>query len=191
MLIEGDQEDADESSILNEDELNEILARSEEEANLFFQIDKDNARLKEKRIAEGGWTSDLITVEDLPEIYRSEEAPRQAQEEVLVGRGHRRRNNVVYDENMTEQDFIRVRSCGLQPFFSLITTILEHRWVLYRRRTWSKCSSPSSAFGVQAQQKDGGVRLRRRGNAEAPWSSSQRYQSEKEEGQGGYTITAR
>lgn len=113
MLIEGDQEDADESSILNDDEVNEILARSEEEANLFFQIDKDNARLKEKRIAEGGWVTDLISVEELPEIYRSDEAPRLAQEEVLVGRGHRRRNNVVYDENMTEQDFIRVRSLQL------------------------------------------------------------------------------
>lgn len=121
MLIEGDQEDADESSILNEDELNEILARSEEEANLFFQIDKDNARLKEKRIAEGGWVSDLMTVEELPEIYRSDEAPRQAQEEVLVGRGHRRRNNVVYDENMTEQDFIRVRSLRLTTY-----TLADH-----------------------------------------------------------------
>jgi ATP-dependent helicase STH1/SNF2 len=119
MLIEGDQEDADESSIINDDELNEILARSEEEANLFFQIDKDNARLREKRIAEGGWVSDLMTVEELPEMYRSDEAPRQAQEEVLVGRGHRRRNNVVYDENMTEQDFIRVRSLQFTKFTPL------------------------------------------------------------------------
>jgi ATP-dependent helicase STH1/SNF2 len=107
-LIEGDQDDAEESSILTLDEMNEILARSEEEANLFHQIDKDIARENEQRAAAGGYTTDLITVEELPEIYRSDQAPRLVQEVQAVGRGHRKRNNVVYEENLTELDFIKV-----------------------------------------------------------------------------------
>ena len=66
-----------------------------------------------------------------PEIYRSEEAPRQAQEEVLVGRRHRRRNSVVYDENMTEQDFIRVRSLRLTIYSLADHRDPEHRRVLH------------------------------------------------------------
>jgi hypothetical protein len=90
--------------------MNEILARDEEEANLFHQIDKEITRENQQRIAAGGWRTDLITVDELPEIYRSDQAPRLEQEVQAVGRGHRKRNNVVYEENMTEQDFIRVRS---------------------------------------------------------------------------------
>lgn len=108
-LIEGDQDDAEESSILTLDEMNEILARSEEEANLFHQIDKDIARENEQRAAAGGYGTDLITVEELPDIYRSDQAPRLVQEVQAVGRGHRKRNNVVYEENLTELDFIKVR----------------------------------------------------------------------------------
>lgn len=88
--------------------MNEILARSEEEANLFHQIDKEIARENEQRVLAGGWRTDLITVEELPEIYRSEQAPRLEQDVQLVGRGHRKRNNVVYEENITEQEFIKV-----------------------------------------------------------------------------------
>lgn len=93
---------------MNNDELNEILARNEEEANLFHQIDKEIARENEQRIAAGGYKSDLITVEELPDIYRSNQAPKLEQDVQMVGRGHRKRNNVVYEENMTEQDFIKV-----------------------------------------------------------------------------------
>lgn len=88
--------------------MNEILARSEEEANLFYQMDKEIARANEQRIAAGGWKTDLIVTEELPDIYRSEHAPKLDQDVQLVGRGHRKRNNVVYEENMTEQDFIKV-----------------------------------------------------------------------------------
>lgn len=88
--------------------MNEILARDEEEADLFYQIDKEVARANEQRIAAGGYKADLITVEELPDIYRSEAAPKLEQEIQLVGRGHRKRNNVVYEENLTEQDFIKV-----------------------------------------------------------------------------------
>ncbi|CAG7847264.1 Chromatin structure-remodeling complex subunit snf21; AltName: Full=ATP-dependent helicase snf21; AltName: Full=RSC complex subunit snf21 [Serendipita indica DSM 11827] len=106
-LIEGDQDDAEESGILNDDEMNEILARNEEEADLFHQIDKDTARENEQRIANGGYRTDLISVEELPEIYRTEEAPRLLEEVQAVGRGHRKRNNVAYAENLTEADFIK------------------------------------------------------------------------------------
>jgi len=93
--------------------MNEILARSEEEANLFHQIDKEIARENEQRAAAGGWSTDLITVEELPEIYRSDQPPRLNQEVQAVGRGHRKRNNVVYEENMTELDFIKARALPL------------------------------------------------------------------------------
>jgi hypothetical protein len=35
--------------------------------------------------------------------------PRLEQDVQMVGRGQRKRNNVVYEENITEQDFIKVR----------------------------------------------------------------------------------
>jgi ATP-dependent helicase STH1/SNF2 len=93
---------------LNEDEVNEILARSEEEADLFYQMDKEVHRANEQRIAAGGYKSDLINIEELPDIYRSEAAPKLEQEIQPVGRGHRKRTTVVYEENLTEQDFIKV-----------------------------------------------------------------------------------
>ncbi|KAG8857512.1 hypothetical protein FRB91_011255 [Serendipita sp. 411] len=106
-LIEGDQEDDEKSAVPGEDELNEILARDEEEANLFHQIDKDAARETELRVAAGGWGSYLITTEELPEIYRTDQAPILQDDIEVVGRGHRKRNNVVYGENLSEQDFIK------------------------------------------------------------------------------------
>lgn len=126
--------------------MNEILARSEEEANLFHQIDKDIARENEQRAAAGGWGTDLITVDELPDIYRSDQAPRLTQEVQQVGRGHRKRNNVVYEENLTEQDFIKVCP-GIDCFFVITNLSLANRWLLHRRRTSCGNSSPSSGSG--------------------------------------------
>lgn len=145
---------------MGDDELNEILARSEEEANLFHQIDKDLARENEARAAAGGWKTDLITVEELPEIYRSEQAPKLDQDVQQVGRGHRKRNNVVYEENLTELEFIKVRSTC--PFhLSFLWTYQANRRLLHRRGTSSRDCPTSSRHSrwTFSQAKTSGIRF--------------------------------
>lgn len=95
---------------MNDDELNEMLARSDEEVEIFRAMDIarerelfDNWRAAGNR---GRPPPQLLQLDELPECYQTDE-PFEAKEmdEVLEGRGQRRRNVVNYNDGLSDEQW--------------------------------------------------------------------------------------
>ncbi|KAF8297763.1 hypothetical protein DL93DRAFT_2122689 [Clavulina sp. PMI_390] len=111
-LLEGDQnEDQSESASMEDDEINEMVARTAEELAIFQKMDKERANREEREWRAGGNDSPvpprLITLEELPEVYQRDE-PIKVDEEVeqlISGRGARARATVRYNDGMTDDQW--------------------------------------------------------------------------------------
>ncbi len=100
---------------MNDEELNALIARSEEESEIFRKMDTKRERdLAESwRLAghRGKPPPPLIQIEELPECYQVDEPFEiKEPEEVVEGRGQRRRNVVSYSDNLSDDAWARVRS---------------------------------------------------------------------------------
>jgi len=98
---------------MNDDELNLLIARSEEEQKIFHDIDR-----KRERDALEAWRSGgnrgkppapLMQLEELPAIYQMDE-PFDVKEadEVIEGRGQRKRNVVNYHDGLSDDAWAMV-----------------------------------------------------------------------------------
>ncbi|KAJ7657873.1 SNF2-family ATP dependent chromatin remodeling factor snf21 [Mycena polygramma] len=109
ILVADQEEDSEEAGDMNDDELNTIIARSEEEAELFRDLD-----VKRERDALENWRarghrgkppSNLTQFEELPECYQKDE-PFEAPtviDESTEGRGQRRRKVVSYNDGLDDE----------------------------------------------------------------------------------------
>lgn len=96
----------DEDDNLDDDELNQIIARNEGEIEIFREL--DNERAMETRNAT--YNSRLYTEQELPEVYRTDPEIYRKTEEQLIeeyGRGNRERKTAVYDDNLTEEEWLK------------------------------------------------------------------------------------
>lgn len=101
---QGDREN-EESNLLDDDELNEILARSEWERELFSKIDMERV-LEEKQIARsGGYSTRLILREELPEEITENIAHHFEKDTTELGR-MRDKKRVKYDDGLTEEQWL-------------------------------------------------------------------------------------
>ncbi|KAK7468468.1 ATP-dependent DNA helicase Snf21 [Stygiomarasmius scandens] len=107
-ILDADQEEEnEEAGDMNDDELNAILARSDQEAEIFRQIDMQREREAVENWRQAGKRGKplppLIQVEELPECYQTDE-PFEVKdmEEVLEGRGQRKRNVVSYNDGLSD-----------------------------------------------------------------------------------------
>ncbi|KAJ6110526.1 hypothetical protein N7486_002761 [Penicillium sp. IBT 16267x] len=90
---------------MDDDELNEIMARSEGEIKVFQQIDQD--RLLNDKYGPGRRYPRLMCEEELPDIYLQEDNPVAEEVEAEVyGRGARERKVTRYDDGLSEQQFL-------------------------------------------------------------------------------------
>ncbi|KIL71095.1 hypothetical protein M378DRAFT_20506 [Amanita muscaria Koide BX008] len=107
-ILEADQEEEnEEAGDMNDEELNELIARSEEESVLFRQMDIT----REREIMEN-WRNagnrgkpplPLMQLEELPECYQTDEPfENKETEDVPEGRGARRRNIVSYNDGLSD-----------------------------------------------------------------------------------------
>lgn len=99
--IEEDEE-------LKDSELNEILARSDSEMEVFRRLDEERVKSDEAL----GIMSRLMESHELPEIYHKdigEELEREETESAAIysGRGARERKAMIYDDNMSEEQWLR------------------------------------------------------------------------------------
>ncbi|KAJ5381312.1 Chromatin structure-remodeling complex subunit snf21 [Penicillium cataractarum] len=97
----GDQEE------MEDDDLNEIMARSEEELAIFQQMDRD--REKTDEYGPGRRYPRLMCDEELPDIYVQEDAP-IAEEPVteVYGRGARERKVKRYDDDIPLEEWTKL-----------------------------------------------------------------------------------
>ncbi|KAL4980225.1 SNF2 family N-terminal domain-containing protein [Aspergillus desertorum] len=96
----GDQDEMD------DDDLNDIMARSDEELAVFQRMDRE--RQKTDQYGPGHKLPRLMGESELPEIYMTEENPvtEEAAETELAGRGARERKVTRYDDGLTEEQWL-------------------------------------------------------------------------------------
>ena len=99
---------------MNDDELNELIARHDSETVIFREMD-----IKRERDVLEAWRQaghrtkpplPLIQLEELPECYRTDEPfDVKDTEEAFEGRGQRRRNVVSYNDGLDDDTWAMVR----------------------------------------------------------------------------------
>jgi len=107
MLETADAAESLEQEEMDDDDLNMILARSDEELQIFGQMDV--ARAKEPiygTTASNKPMSRLMQESELPEIYMSDGNPISDEPEEIKGRGARERTRVKYDDGLTEEQWL-------------------------------------------------------------------------------------
>ncbi|TPX66244.1 hypothetical protein SpCBS45565_g04602 [Spizellomyces sp. 'palustris'] len=107
---EEDEDDkGDNEGQLDDTDLNEIIARTEDELELFNKMDADRkaAELQSWRAAgnRGDPPPRLMQDSELPSVYvQEEELP--TEQEIELGRGARARKEVRYDDGLNEDQFL-------------------------------------------------------------------------------------
>ena len=90
---------------MDDDELNMITARSDEELAVFQKLDEERARDPDYG-PEKGKLPRLMEEDELPDIYLQEDNPVTEEIEEIAGRGARERAHVRYDDHLTEEQFL-------------------------------------------------------------------------------------
>lgn len=92
---------------MDDDDLNMILARSDEELEIFRQLDEEREKQKPYGTHSGkDRIPRLMAENELPEIYMAEGNPIEEEPEQIQGRGARERTRVKYDDGLTEEQWL-------------------------------------------------------------------------------------
>lgn len=109
-LIEKEEErklkgSADDNDDLDDDELNQVIARNENELVAFRKLDEERAI----ETREAYYPSRLFSEQELPEIYKKDPETILKKDEVIeeYGRGNRERRTAMYDDNLTEEQWLK------------------------------------------------------------------------------------
>ncbi|KAF2750297.1 hypothetical protein M011DRAFT_484143 [Sporormia fimetaria CBS 119925] len=89
---------------MDDDDLNMIMMRSDDELTLFQKMDED--RLKNDKYGPGKKLPRLLGENELPEIYLTDDNPVVEEIEEVTGRGARERTRVKYDDGLTEEQWL-------------------------------------------------------------------------------------
>lgn len=89
---------------MDDDWLNEIMARSNDELTLFQQMDAERA--KDPDYGPDKKLPRLMAENELPDIYLQEDNPVTEDIEEIAGRGARERTRVKYDDGLTEEQWL-------------------------------------------------------------------------------------
>lgn len=110
---------------MNDEEINEIISRADEETEFFRDMD-----IRRERDAAEAWRAagnrgkpppGLMTVEELPDCYRTD-APFEVkdEDEGPEGRGARKRNVVSYNDGLSDEQWAIV---------SVLATVVQIGWL--------------------------------------------------------------
>ena len=108
LLETAEMTDSADQEELEDEELNMMLARSDDELVIFQKLDEERA-LDPVYGRKAGTKAKprLIQEDELPEIYMNEgNEDEQETEEIVLGRGARERTRVKYDDGLTEEQWV-------------------------------------------------------------------------------------
>ncbi|KAI9646253.1 transcriptional regulator [Ciborinia camelliae] len=106
MLESAEAAESLEQDDMDDEELNEILARSDEEIIKFREMDEErNKNLIYGNNPQSKRIPRLMAESELPEIYMSDGNPISDEPEAPQGRGARERTRVKYDDGLTEEQW--------------------------------------------------------------------------------------
>ena len=89
---------------MDDDDLNQIMARSDAELIQFQKMDEERA--KDPNYGPGRKLPRLMGESELPDIYLQEDNPVAEEIEEIAGRGARERTRVKYDDGLTEEQWL-------------------------------------------------------------------------------------
>ncbi|KAL8764179.1 MAG: hypothetical protein Q9184_000148 [Pyrenodesmia sp. 2 TL-2023] len=89
---------------MDDDDLNQIMARTDDEVILFQKFDEERAR--DPNYGPGRPLPRLMAENELPDIYLGEDNPVAEEAEEYAGRGARERTRVKYDDGLTEEQWL-------------------------------------------------------------------------------------
>ena len=89
---------------MDDDDLNMIMARTDDEMVLFQQMDAD--RVNDSEYGGPGQKPRLLAEDELPDVYLQDDAPVSEEYEEITGRGARERTRVKYDDGLTEEQWL-------------------------------------------------------------------------------------
>ncbi|KAI2639843.1 chromatin remodeling complex SWI/SNF, component SWI2 and related ATPase [Hypomontagnella submonticulosa] len=107
LLESADMAESGEQEEMDDEELNMILARSEDEITVFQKLDEE--RMRDPIYGNGPGSKRvprLMAEDELPEIYLSDGNPVGEEQEEVLGRGARERTRVKYDDGLTEEQWL-------------------------------------------------------------------------------------
>lgn len=104
MLESAEAAESLEHEEMDDDDLNIIMMRSEEELDIFQKIDEDRNRTC--KYGPGRKLPRLLGENELPDIYMNEDNPVVDEIEESYGRGARERTRVRYDDGLTEEQWL-------------------------------------------------------------------------------------
>jgi ATP-dependent helicase STH1/SNF2 len=107
MLETAEAAEQMEQEEMDDEDLNLILARSDDELIAFREMDEQRAKDPTYGNAAGAKKVPRLMAEnELPEIYLSDGNPISEEAEVIRGRGARERTRVKYDDGLTEEQWL-------------------------------------------------------------------------------------
>ncbi|KAA1468433.1 hypothetical protein DENSPDRAFT_833719 [Dentipellis sp. KUC8613] len=152
-ILEADQEEEnEEAGDMNDEEINEIIARSEDERQVFTNMD-----LQRERDMAASWKAagnrgkpppNLIQLEELPECYRVDEYFDVKDDiDEMEGRGHRRRTVVNYNDGLSDDQWAMALEDGED-----LQELAERNRERKDRRTTSKLARDESGTGTPVSE---------------------------------------
>lgn len=110
-ILHNDEEDEEENEVPDDETVNQMVARNEDEFQLFQKMDMERKAEEEKLGVHG--KSRLIQEKELPDwlIKEDDEVETWSYDdpEALLGRGTRQRKEVDYADSLTEKEWLKVR----------------------------------------------------------------------------------
>ncbi|KAG4304595.1 hypothetical protein PORY_001988 [Pneumocystis oryctolagi] len=140
---ENDDNADEENETFDDDELNEIIARNDEELSIFREMD-EKLRL-ESPYGPGKKLERLMSEEELPEVYRRDDYTEPDEVLSATGRGARERAQIHYDDDLTEEQWLEAIDTG--EFTSEETTQSKREKSSRRQENKSKKQKLSSPNG--------------------------------------------
>ncbi|PCH33114.1 hypothetical protein WOLCODRAFT_21769 [Wolfiporia cocos MD-104 SS10] len=160
-ILEADQEEEnEEAGDMNDEEINEIIARGDDEQQIFRDLD-----IQRERDAQEAWKAaghrgkpplPLMQLEELPDCYRTDE-PFDVKDDLdeLEGRGHRRRAVVNYTDGLSDDQWAMALEEGedLQELQERTREKKERRAVNKMMKEVDSLGSPSADYDTPRGRK--------------------------------------
>ncbi|KAH7344478.1 SNF2 family N-terminal domain-containing protein [Rhizoctonia solani] len=111
MMLEADNEEVNEDTVMDDDEINQIIARTDQELESFKSMDYDRDMREEHEWRESGNRGPrperMMTFQELPEVYQRDEPYEPPESEMkATGRGARERKAVTYNDGLTDEQWV-------------------------------------------------------------------------------------
>ncbi|CAE7107141.1 unnamed protein product [Rhizoctonia solani] len=111
MMLEADNEEVNEDTVMDDDEINQIIARTDTELERFKNMDYERDMMEEHEWREAGNRGQrpdrMMAFQELPEIYQRDEPYEPPEAEMkATGRGARERKAVMYNDGLTDEQWV-------------------------------------------------------------------------------------